>query len=56
MLVFCGLWSSGILVLAVERMDLWQRMPLEQYEVDFRRSLLWVDPMMPILTVIAGGA
>lgn len=31
MLVFCGLWSGGILIFAVERTDLWRRMPLEQY-------------------------
>src|SRR5215472_17352123 len=49
MLVFCGLWSGGILIFAVERTNLWRRMPLEQYAVDFRRSLLRADPMMPIL-------
>jgi hypothetical protein len=56
MLVFCGLWSGGILIFAVERTDLWRRMPLEQYAVDFRRSLFRADPMMPILGVIAGAA
>jgi hypothetical protein len=54
MLVFCGLWSGGILIFAVERTALWRKMPLEQYTVDFRRSLLRSDPMMPILGVIAG--
>jgi hypothetical protein len=54
MLVFCGLWSGGIFIFAVERTDLWRRMPLEQYAVDFRRSLFRVDPMMPILGVTAG--
>jgi len=54
MLVFCGLWSGGILVFAVERTNLWRRMPLEQYAVDFRRSLFRADPMMPILGVTAG--
>ena len=54
MLVCCGLWSGGILIFAVERTDLWRRMPLEQYAVDFRRSLFRVDPMMPILGVTAG--
>lgn len=54
MLVFCGLWSGGILIFAVERTNLWRRMPLEQYAVDFRRSLFRADPMMPILGVTAG--
>lgn len=54
MLFFCGLWSGGILIFAVERTNLWRRMPIEQYAVDFRRSLQRVDPMMPILGGIAG--
>ena len=28
MLVFCELWSGGILIFAVERTNLWRRMPL----------------------------
>jgi len=56
MLVSCGLWAGGILIFAVERTNLWRRMPIDQYAVDFRRSLLRVDPMMPILGVIAGAA
>jgi hypothetical protein len=31
-------------------------MTIDQYAVDFRRSLFRVDPMMPILGVIAGAA
>jgi hypothetical protein len=56
MLVSCGLWAGGILIFAVERTNLWGRMPIDQYAVDFRRSLLRVDPMMPILGAIAGAA
>ena len=56
MLVSCGLWAGGILIFAVERTDLWRRMPIDQYAVDFRRSLFRVDPMMPILGGIAGVA
>jgi anthrone oxygenase-like protein len=56
MLVFCGLWAGGILIFAVERTNLWRRMPIDQYAIDFRRSLFRVDPMMPILGVIAGAA
>src|SRR5258708_17518367 len=56
MLVSCGLWAGGILIFAVERTNLWRRMPIDQYAVDFRRSLFRVDPMMPVLGVIAGAA
>src|SRR5580704_10958165 len=56
MLISCGLWAGGILIFAVERTNLWRRMPIDQYAVDFRRSLFRVDPMMPILGVIAGAA
>ena len=56
MLISCGLWAGGILIFAVERTNLWRRMPVDQYAVDFRRSLLRVDPMMPILGGIAGAA
>jgi uncharacterized membrane protein len=54
MVVFCGLWTGGILIFAVERTHVWRRMPLDQYAIDFRRSLFRMDPMMPILGVIAG--
>jgi len=49
MLAAGGLFAGGILVVAVERTNLWRRMPVEQYTVDFRRSLARVDPMLPIL-------
>lgn len=49
MLAAGGLFAGGILVVAVERTNLWRRMPVEQYAVDFRRSLARVDPMLPIL-------
>jgi uncharacterized membrane protein len=53
MLMLCGLWSGVILTFQVERINLWARMPIEQYAVDFRRSLFRVDPMQPILGVLA---
>ena len=56
MLVSCGLWAGGILIFTVERTNPWRRMPIDQYAVDFRRSLFRVDPMMPILGVLAGAA
>lgn len=49
MLAAGGLFAGGILVVAVERTSLWRRMPVEQYAVDFRRSLARVDPMLPVL-------
>lgn len=56
-LFFAALWSGGIFIFAVERTNLWARMPIDQFAVDFRRSLLRVDPMMPILGLLtaAGG-
>lgn len=57
MIAFGGLFSGGLLFFAVERINLWRRMPVEQYVVDFRRSLYRVDPLMPILgTLSALGA
>jgi hypothetical protein len=34
MLVSCGLWAGGILIFAVERTNLWRRMPIDQYAVE----------------------
>lgn len=48
-----GLFAGGILVVAVERTNLWRRMPVDQYAVDFRRSLARVDPMLPILGALS---
>jgi Anthrone oxygenase len=57
MLAFGGLFSGAILIVAVERVNLWRRMPIEQYAVDFRRSLYRLDPLVPILgTLSALGA
>lgn len=58
MLFFGGLFTGGILLVAVERTNLWRRMPLDQYAVDFRRSVFRIDPMMPIFGAItsAGAA
>lgn len=54
MIVFLGLVSGGQLIYAVERVNLWKRMPLDQYVVDFRRSLYRVDPLLPIFAAISG--
>lgn len=54
MLFWSGLWTGVILTFAVERTNLWSRMPVEQFAVDFRRSLFRVDPMQPIIGAIAG--
>ncbi len=52
-ITFAGLFSGGIFFVAVERVNLWRRMPVDQYVVDFRRSLYRLDPLMPILGVVA---
>ena len=44
-----GLFSGGISFVAVERLNLWQRMPVDQYVVDFRRSVYRADLLMPIM-------
>ena len=52
-----GLWAGVVLFYAVERVNLWGRMPMDQYVVDFRRSLYRADPLQPILAVVSmGGA
>jgi hypothetical protein len=53
MVSFAGLFSGGELIVAVERLNLWRRMPVDQYVVDFRRSLYRLDPLMPILCTLA---
>jgi hypothetical protein len=52
MLAAGGLFAGGILVVAVERTSLWRRMPVDQYAVDFRRTLARVDPLLPILSAL----
>jgi hypothetical protein len=54
MLVSGGVWTGVIVAYAVERTRLWARMPLQQYVVDFRRSLYCIDPMQPILLALTG--
>lgn len=53
MLVVGGIWAGVIFTYAIERVNLWQRMPIDQYVIDFRRSLYRADPLQPILGVIA---
>jgi hypothetical protein len=57
MVMFGGLFAGGILIVAVERVNLWRRMPVDQYVIDFRRSLYRLDPLLPIMgTLSALGA
>lgn len=49
-----GLFAGAILLVAVERTNQWRRMPIEQYAIDFRRSLYRVDPLIPILGITSG--
>ena len=53
MIVFGGLFVGGIFFVGVERTNLWRRMPIEQYAIDFRRSLYRLDPLMPILGAVS---
>lgn len=49
-----GVFTGAISLFAWERVWLWRRMPVDEFVVDFRRSLRHADPAMPILLVIAG--
>ncbi|WP_419818060.1 anthrone oxygenase family protein [Glaciibacter flavus] len=53
MVVPTAIWAGAIFFYAVERVNLWARMPLDQYVVDFRRSLYRSDPLQPILGILA---
>ena len=53
MLAFGGLYSGAILFYAVDRVHVWRRMPVDQYVVDFRRSLFRADPLVPIMGVLS---
>ena len=53
MLAFGGLYSGAILIYAVDRVHVWRRMPVDQYVVDFRRSLYRADPLIPIMGVLS---
>jgi hypothetical protein len=52
MLAFGGLYSGAILIYAVDRVHVWRRMPVDQYVVDFRRSLFRADPLIPIMGIL----
>jgi hypothetical protein len=52
-----AVFTGAISLFAWERMVLWRRMPIDQFVVDFRRSLVRADPAMPILLLLwVGGA
>jgi len=52
MLIPGSLWAGIILFYAVERVNLWMRMPIDQFVIDFRRSLYRADPLQPITAVV----
>ena len=52
MLAFGGLYSGAILIYAVDRVHVWRQMPVDQYVVDFRRSLFRADPLIPIMGIL----
>jgi hypothetical protein len=51
-----GLFAGGATFVAVERVWVWRQLSLVDYSIDFRRSLHRVDPMQPILCVLAAGS
>jgi Domain of unknown function (DUF1772) len=53
MLAFGGLYSGAILIYAVDRVHVWRRMPVDQYVVDFRRSVFRADPLIPIMGILS---
>lgn len=53
MVVPAAIWAGIIVFVAVERTNLWARMPVEQFVVDFRRSVNRADPLQPILAILA---
>lgn len=53
MLIPAAVWTGMIILYAVERVNLWARMPVEQYVVDFRRSVYRADPLQPILAIVS---
>jgi Domain of unknown function (DUF1772) len=48
-----GIFTGAIALFAWERVWLWRRMAVDQFVVDFQRSLRRADPAMPILLVIS---
>jgi len=56
MLTAGGLFTGGVVWYAWERIWIWRRLALEDYAVDFRRSLRKADPALPILLVICACA
>ena len=53
MLVPAAIWAGIVVFYAIERVNLWARMPIEQFTVDFRRSVHRADPLQPILAVVS---
>ena len=53
MLVPAAIWTGIVVIYAVERVNLWARMPLDQFVVDFRRSVHRADPLQPILAIVS---
>lgn len=49
-----GVFTGALSLLGWERVWLWREMTIDQFVVDFRRSLKRTDPAMPILGAITG--
>ena len=52
-LVPAAIWTGIVVFYAVERVNLWARMPVDQFVVDFRRSVHRADPVQPILAIVS---
>lgn len=51
MLVPAAIWTGIVVLYAIQRVNLWARMPIEQFAVDFRRSVYRAGPLQPILAI-----
>jgi len=49
-----SVFTGGVVWYAWERVWIWRRLTLEEYAIDFRRSLRKADPALPILLMVCG--
>ncbi len=56
MLLFSGLWAGAVVAATVERAPIWALMPVDQYVVDFRRSLVRLGPLLAVMGLAAAAS
>lgn len=56
MLVSGGLWTGGVCFLAVERTRVWHGITLAEFLPDFRLSVRFIDPLMPLFCITSAVA